>query len=355
MHSPARPSTAVLLSEVRELALDRPRAVHHATTLADGRVLITGGCTEAGCGGFDAGRTSEIYNPTTETFSDGPAMAEARASDTATRLNDGRVLVVGGYPGEGMAPTASAEVYDPASATFSRVGDLGTARADHSATLLADGRVLVAGGLDAGGAVLATTEVFDPASNSFVAGAPLDAPRAAHAAVLLGDDRVALIGGEVDGDAITSTDMLDGARWRRGPDLLIARVKHAAIAMTDDRVLVVGGATTTEGRALLDSTELIDFAASTVIAGPLLSEGEYKLTGATALLADGRVVIAGGTQIDVFDPRTDSMFVLDEPVVPRRSFVTATPVGSAVLVVGGYDSAIRPTEAARLVPIPATT
>ena len=46
----------------RPLRLSQPRAVHRATLLQDGRVLVTGGCTEPGCGGFEAGRRAELYD-----------------------------------------------------------------------------------------------------------------------------------------------------------------------------------------------------------------------------------------------------------------------------------------------------
>lgn len=72
------------------------------------------------------------------------------------------------------------------------------------------------------------------------------------------------------------------------------------------------------------------------------------------VLADARVVIAGGTRLEVFDPRDDSMTRLARPPLVRRSFLTATTVGPlTVLLAGGYDDGIVPTDEARLVRIPA--
>ena len=58
-----------------------------ATRLADGRVLVAGGCSTA----------AELYDPATGTFSPTGSMSAVRAGKTATLLHDGRVLFTGGY------------------------------------------------------------------------------------------------------------------------------------------------------------------------------------------------------------------------------------------------------------------
>jgi hypothetical protein len=333
--------------------MTQPRAVHRATLLQDGRVLVTGGCTERGCEGFDAGRRAEVYDAADGFMADAE-MGTPRASGPATLLADGRVLLVGGYPGEGRPPTASAEVYDPAADAFEPVGDLGTARADHSATLLPDGRVLLAGGADADGTALDTTEYFDPGTGAFTPGPPLRRPRAAHVAVLAGPDLV-LVGGTEDTAAIATTEVLDvrGGGWTAGPDLSTPRVKMGAVPLGGGKVFVVGGATDTEGRTKLRTSELVDVRAGKVAAGPDLTEGEYKLEGAVATLADGRIVVGGGSGLDVYDAAAASVRRVDVPAHDARSFRTVTTVGpDTVLVLGGYDARIQPTDAAYLVTIP---
>lgn len=337
-----------------DLQLSQPRAVHRATLLNDGRVLVTGGCTAPGCGGFDAGRRAELYDAASGLVPDAE-MATPRASGTATLLRDGRVLLTGGYPGEGLDPTRAAEVYDPDADAFEAVGDLATARADHTATLLPDGRVLVAGGFDATGEALDSTELFDPATGVFGPGPPLLAPRAAHVAVLAGPDLV-LVGGTESTEALAATEVLDvrTGQWSSGPDLATPRVKLGAVAIGAGRVFVVGGATDTEGRGKLSSSELVDVSAGTVTAGPELSEGEYKLDGAVATLPDGRVVVGGGSALEVYDADVGSVRRVEVPSYDARSFRTVTTVGpDAVLVLGGYDAGIVPTDAAYLVLIPA--
>src|SRR3546814_14126284 len=72
-------------------------------------------------------------------------MHEARAHHAAVRMQDGRVLVVGGQRGRNLA-TNSAEIYDPATAAFTLSGAMQLPRCKHAAVLLQDGRVMVIAG-----------------------------------------------------------------------------------------------------------------------------------------------------------------------------------------------------------------
>ena len=87
-------------------------------------------------------------------------MTSARASVTATVLESGQVLVLGG-------DTATAEVFDPASGSYAATGSMQAARSAHTATLLSSGKVLVAGGRDPDGVVSASAEIFDPTTGTF--------------------------------------------------------------------------------------------------------------------------------------------------------------------------------------------
>lgn len=55
-------------------------------------------------------------------------MTTGRYAHTATVLDDGRVLVAGGF-GSGFDAQATAELYDPATGTFTPTGDMTAARA----------------------------------------------------------------------------------------------------------------------------------------------------------------------------------------------------------------------------------
>src|SRR5687767_8542895 len=75
-----------------------------------------------------------------------------RAAHSATLLQDGRVLISGGMEkaeGEEIN-TASTELFDPSTMTFTSAAVMTHRRAGHTATLLASGDVLITGGFDEG-------------------------------------------------------------------------------------------------------------------------------------------------------------------------------------------------------------
>jgi plastocyanin len=145
--------------------LNTSRGLFTATLLADGRVLIVGGMTATGSDS-QALASAEIYDPVAGTFRFTGGLAVARFGHTATRLADGRVLVVGGEANAGARSTA--EVYDPATGVFTPVASSVTvARRFHAAAAQADGRVLLFGGESGDFLVRGTVEVYDPASQAF--------------------------------------------------------------------------------------------------------------------------------------------------------------------------------------------
>ena len=124
---------------------------HTATLLNNGTVLLAGGYSA------NALATAELFNPAAGTFSATGDLNAARYDHTATLLNNGTVLLAGGNNGSALA---SAELYTPSAGTFTATGNLNAARYDQTATLLSRGTVLVAGGYN--GSALASGALFQP-------------------------------------------------------------------------------------------------------------------------------------------------------------------------------------------------
>ena len=80
-----------------------PRAVHSATRLADGRILVAGGCDDGGCNlGTPGGATAELFDPETEGFEPTGDLTISRDDHAAQLLPDGRVVVLGGWAASGV-------------------------------------------------------------------------------------------------------------------------------------------------------------------------------------------------------------------------------------------------------------
>lgn len=222
-------------------SLVQPRYQHNAVALQDGRVLVTGGSGIIGDEWKDLA-SSEVFDRTAgdtgEWSSTGP-LAAPRLFHTATLLQNGTVLVVGGSDGSSSGYLRRTEIFDPVTGLWSNAGPLAVGRSGHTASLMSDGKVLVTGGSNGAGTTLATSEVYDPATRTWSRTAPLSAPRKWHDATALIDGRVLVAGGQSN----TGTEVYSPVTktWRAAGALSTVRQYPSVTALPNGTALVAGG------------------------------------------------------------------------------------------------------------------
>lgn len=282
--------------------LAQARAGHGAALLPDGRVLLAGGFVPGNGGHRTYLATTELYDPWTGRVSAGPTLATARArAFTLVLPGTGLVALVGGE-GDGVAALDTVELVDVAKNRVTQVR-LGTARA--GAIAVADARgLLVVGGAGLDGKPLASTEAWEPATATFSPGPALaGGRRAAGVAPVTGGW---LVGGGRDATTVLASSalILRGAtgRWELGPGpaLVQGRLWPLAAGLPDGRAFFGAGLTGAQAtEADLSTASASTESAEATAARSLRTAATLRHRRAdacVALLADGALVIAGGTE-----------------------------------------------------------
>ena len=326
----------------RALRLPTPRATHASVVLADGRVLLIGGCVAGSCDAGPGSATADIFDPATGIVQEAGRLTIARIGSGALALSGGRVLIVGGW--SGARPTDEAEIFDPATGRSRSVGRMSAARADAAIVALGDGRVLVAGGYD-GERRLASADVFDPATEGFVTAGAMGLARSGAAAVALQDGRILVAGGAVGAGRETrptaAAELFDPKTmlFSRTGVMAEPRYKHAAVALGDGRVLVIAGSDERDYAGKKATLEIFDPARGAFRPAGRLQSARFKLGDAVVPLPDGRVLIAGGApRPELYDPRTGRTELIDLDLGGSWNFMTADRLPDGrVLLAGGYS------------------
>ena len=304
---------------------------HTATLLEDGRVLIVGG-QESPSRRLDS---AEIYDPAADTWTSAGSMSVARGlGHRATRLSDGRVLVTGD------SDEAIAEIYDPSSGQWSQAGVMTEARNFATSTLMGDGRVLVTGGVDAtkaGQEPLSTVEVFDPETGEWTETASLKNEEFSHGAVPLQDGNVLVAGRELTQvyDFATNTWEDAGVPKRERSS------GYPVTLLQDGRVLVTGGSFQPRrgiaAEAPIRNVEIYDPSASEWTRVADMNDARANHTAVLLQTAD--VLLVAGGELQIYDPGADMWESAGNLTYPRDAYYTATVLPDGrVLIVGGRET-----------------
>ena len=225
------------------------------------------------------------------------------ASTTGSPGASSSVGASGARPSTSLAPTPSAMPTSKPSPTtpppLSSVATSGmhTARSAATATLLKNGKVLIAGGAKRENLtenVYASAELYDPATGKFSATGSMNSARSYATAALLSDGRVLIAGGE-------------GCSNRRSCD--VASVSLQTLA----------------------SAELYDPATGKFTPTGSMTGGRHY--GASALLPNGRVLLAGGDKCaELYDPNSGKFARTGKPTVQSSyNTVTLLPNGKVLV------------------------
>jgi hypothetical protein len=325
-----------------------PSSARNAVSLllASNMVLIVGGIDSS------SRLTSLLmYNPNTETFSDVGAMDAPY--DTATLLNDGNVLIAGGgsfvSTGSGSDVLTTAELYDPATGGLTDTGPALQGVIAPAAVRLSDGRVLLAGGkiYNQGGAPTAAAEIYNPSSGTFSFTGSMTTPRYNHSATLLQDGDVLIAGGSassVTGVPLATAELYNPASGTFSAigRMNTAHANHTATLLADGRVLIAGGSNQppTAKNSVTAVAETYDPSNRTFArTGAMQAPREFHQA---TRLSNGEVMVAGGddslnvlASTEVYDPTSGTFRTDATMAVPRDNFTATLLSNGDVLVAGG--------------------
>jgi WD40 repeat protein len=302
-----------------------PRIAHAATLLNDGRVLITGGYCVDTYGHIvkNSSKTAEIYDPKTGKFSLTGNMNLGRAYHTSTLLNDGRVFIFGG------SGKSRAELYDSKTGKFTLTSKntlkpINAYTVRHFALVMKDSKLLiVCARAYRGGTWL---EIYDPRTSKFNLIGKTNLYHASQQAVLLPDGKVLIVGGfkrqqaELY-DPITNKFTLTGETMGTFNDFI-------ATLLNNNKVLLIG---------YHNIIDLYDIKTGIFTASRSTIKGKCGSGCTATLLKNGKVLILGANRgkQELYDPVRDK-FVDTKRVKLSSFWHTATLLNNGdVLITGG--------------------
>jgi N-acetylneuraminic acid mutarotase len=320
-------------------SMNEARDGHTATLLPNGKLLVVGGTKRLGDGTNSTLGTCELYDPTTENWTATGSLnaADFRAYHTATLLQNGKVLITGGFVENTQTILASSALYDPGTGQWTSTGALTEKRVYHTATLLNNGKVLVTGGNGS------LCELYDPATGQWTAGGSLNALHSQHTATLLNNGNVLIAGGAQGNGASATCELYDPGNntWSLAAAMPQGHGDHTAVLLPNGIVLVVGG---------------IGYQASGYLAydpaNQWVDRGSafyQRINHTSTLLPSGTVLTAGGQALgtqfsgainaaELYNTATN-IASLAAGMTVARTYHTATLLANGkVLVTGGFHN-----------------
>lgn len=275
---------------------------------------------------------AESRAPANWTWQSGPDLTTPRMNHTATLLPDGRVVVIGGISDASNATRLnSAEIYDPAANTWTLApGQSNAFRNQHTATLLQDGRVLVIGGDANFGGVVNSAEIFDPATGQFT---PVSSPgpMAQHTAVRLHDGSVLVFGGYSGYTGSSPDFILYAMRYDVGTD---AWTFAGQMDLYEPMGAILGDGQVIALARGLGGAKLYNPTNNSWTAAPNLPAVNWvNFWGVSLTPLNGNAYFAGYGEAVTYSGGWSGVSSL----LRNRNTHAATAVGNGVMLIGGID------------------
>jgi hypothetical protein len=216
----------------------------------------------------------------------------------------------------------------------------------HAAVRLGDGRVLIMGGTipftgQCGMACIdpatASVEIYDPRTGKFSPAGSLAEPRTVGQALLLNDGRVLVSGGNGQyGGDVRTIELYDPAKKTSVAVKLPTSVAQlpaspTVVLLADGKVLIAGGSYD-DNNTTSKVTVIFDPASGAFSKGPLMAEPRQRAMA--TLLDDGRVLIVGGDYYQGYNGYMNKNAELIDPSHPLSGstlFLSESPATSTLL------------------------
>lgn len=308
------------------------RAHHSATLLKDGQILILGGGIERPKGTSSRvppdshALSAEIYNPRTKQSALVPPAGLSRIGENFTFLQaDGKVLILNAVfedcneQDKEIRKCTHAGIFDPKSRLFNSLANFIPKGTSYTATQLSDGRVVIVGGVlpleyrtPANQKAPGVKEIyiFNPAHNQFAVAGKIKEVRYDHSAILTPSNQILIVGG-YGWHRTSPLKSIELYNPTTGQSEIIGYTKESRRLPTlsflnNQEVLISGG----NSRSL----ELFNLHTRQ---SEVVAEASSKKFGQAFVLPSRKVLLLEGKNVELFDPGTHEVRVLDQMIIPR--------------------------------------
>ncbi len=265
----------------------------HSSLLPNGKVISWG----------RTGRVPVVWDPVARTHQSTGRPVDYFCSGHAL-LPNGRLFVAGGHAGVDHRGIRSTVIYDPATNGWSTGPTMGNGRWYPTVTALPNGEMLIVSGGDTAKALNQIPEVYTTTGSiRALTGARASIPY--YPMMFVAPSGKVFVAGPSRGTGYLTTDGIGS--WTSGPASSFGfRGNGSGVMYSPGKILIVGG-----GGTPTNTAEVIDLNAGSSarwrsVAPMRVGRGHMTAT----LLADGTVLVTGGTNASGFNPRPTDNNVL---------------------------------------------